>query len=450
MDIVFVKPSMTAERSADAMEPLVFGLLSGLTPPDFNRTLFDEIVEEIDYNHPADLVALSVETFTAKRAYQIAMEYNKRGVPVVMGGYHPSFSPHEALQFADAIVIGDAESVWRDLLNDFKEGTPRRIYRGEMRALHELHFDRNIFTSKNYSGLVPVQFGRGCGLSCDFCSIHALYGRTLRLRPVSEVVTEVDSLRHRPVLFVDDNFHPTSDQSRKLMTELIPVNARWVCQMTPSEAQDDSVLELMRQSGCFAVYMGFESLEDGSLKQIQKPWRDAHRRYRDIVSRFRNHGIMIVGTFVFGYDHDTEDTFDKILDFSIESKLTLASFHPLAPTPGTSLYSRLKNQGRLIQDPWWLDSEYRYGKSMFHPMGMTAEQLESGCYRLRSDFYRFGCIMKRVTAVRSNARSLFNLAIYFKANLILRNVVHSKQGSILGDGSEISPVFPSGTRQRSH
>ncbi len=216
MNIVFLRPSMTADRSADAMEPLVFGLLSGLTPPEYDKTLFDEHVEDIDFDHPADLVAISVETFTAKRAYQIAQKYNKRGVPVVMGGYHPSFCPQEVLQFADSIVIGDAEGVWANLLSDFREGNLKRIYRGKMAALEGLYFDRGIFGRKKYNGIAPVQFSRGCGLSCDFCSIHAFYGRTLRYRPVDEVAAEVASLSHRPIFFVDENFHRVSHQSREL------------------------------------------------------------------------------------------------------------------------------------------------------------------------------------------------------------------------------------------
>jgi radical SAM superfamily enzyme YgiQ (UPF0313 family) len=190
MKITFIRPSITGRRAYDAMEPLAFAILAGLTPQDIELDFFDERLEEIPADHETELVALTVETYTARRAYQIAGSFRRRGVPVVMGGYHASFLPEEALQFADAVVINDAEGVWEEVVRDAQDGKLRKTYQSRrLPALAGLKFDRRIFRGKRYKAASPVQYGRGCKYACDFCSIHAFYGSSLRQRPVGEVAS---------------------------------------------------------------------------------------------------------------------------------------------------------------------------------------------------------------------------------------------------------------------
>lgn len=434
---------MTCGVPGDALEPLVFAILAGLTPPDVERVLYDEHIETIPFDEPTDLAALTVETFTAKRAYQIAMQYHRRGVPVVMGGYHPTLQPREALQFATSIVVGDAEGVWADVIEDAKKGTLRPIYENRYPSLDGLRPDHTIFEGKRYKTMALVQFGRGCRFACDFCSIHAFYGNNTRQRPIHQIVEEIEQVGRKYVFFTDDNLFTDISTARELFTALKPLGIHWACQISLDVAADKELVRLMAQSGCMSVLVGFESLVEENLRQMRKSWNRAHGTYEELVRVFNGHGIMVYGTFVFGYDHDTVDSFELILDFTLRCKLFLANFNPLAPTPGTPLYERLRREGRLIHDPWWLHPDYRYGQSMFHPRQMTAEQLADGCYWARTQFNKYSCILQRALNFHANCRNLRNASIYLTANLINRREIHRKQGLPLGDGSELKSLFES-------
>ena len=201
MRITFVRPNLYNMRSSDALQPLVFAILKGLTPSSIETRLYDERLEPIPFEEKTDLVAITVETFTARRAYEIGDEFRKRGVPVVMGGYHATFMPDEVLQHADSVVIGDAEGLWQQVIADAKDKNLKPIYRQSIHpGLKGLAYDRSIFKGKRYRPVTPVQYGRGCRFACDFCSIHAFYGKDLRQREIPEVVEEIERQNSRHVL----------------------------------------------------------------------------------------------------------------------------------------------------------------------------------------------------------------------------------------------------------
>jgi len=428
----------------DSLEPLVFAILSGLTPPDVDRALYDDRVEAIPFDEPTDLVALTVETATAKRAYQIAVEYHARGVPTVMGGCHPTLAPDEALGYATSIVVGDAEGIWGEVLKDAAGGALRPVYENRSPALESLPVDRSIINGKRYGPVALVQFGRGCRFSCDFCSVRAFYGSSVRHRSVADVVAEVERVGRRHVFFVDDNIFVDPDRAKELFEALIPLNVRWSCQASLDTAEDGDLLRLMQRSGCGLVTIGFESMIDENLEQMGKAWNRRHGDYGEIVRAYHGHGIMVYGTFVFGYDHDTVQSFDAALDFAIRSKLCLANFNPLCPTPATPLYERLKEEGRLINDPWWLHPDYRYGQSMFRPLRMTAEDLEEGCYRARSRFNTYASILNRSFGRGGNGASANRPGFSLFVNLISRRQIHRKQGRPLGEGDVPDPIYEEG------
>jgi radical SAM superfamily enzyme YgiQ (UPF0313 family) len=441
MKVTFVRPSMMRGAAGDSLEPLVFAILSGLTPPEIDRVLYDDRLEVIPYDEPTDLVALTVETATAKRAYQIASEYHRRGVPVVMGGCHPTLAPDEALGYASSIVIGDAEGVWGDVVDDAARGALKPVYERRAPDLNGVPVDRSIFRGKRYGPLALVQFGRGCRFSCEFCSVRAFYGSNIRHRPVRQVVDEVRRLRRRHVFFVDDNLFVDRDRSRQLLEALIPLRVRWSCQASLDTTVDQGLLRLMQRSGCLLVIVGFESMNRENLEQMGKQWNLRQGGYAEVVRAFHDHGIMVYGTFVFGYDHDTVDSFDTALEFAIGSKLCLANFNPLCPTPATPLYDRLKDEGRLINDPWWLHPDYRYGQSMLRPLRMTARDLELGCYRARSRFNTYGCILQRSFARGANGKFSNRPGFSLLVNLVSRRQIHGKQSMPLGDGDAPVPVY---------
>ncbi|MBW3540596.1 MAG: B12-binding domain-containing radical SAM protein [Planctomycetes bacterium] len=440
MKITFIRPNMFLKRSSDAMEPLCFAILKSLTPPDVETVLYDERLETIPCDEPTDLVAMTVETYTARRSYQIAAEYRRRGVPVVMGGYHPTFVPDEALQFADAVVLGDAEGIWEAVVEDARHNRLQTIYRqDEFPPLAGGHPDRSIFRGKRYAPITLLQYGRGCKYNCDFCSIRAFYGANLRQRPVREVVEEIERVGRRHVFLVDDNIFVDIPRARELFRALIPLRILWSCQVSIDVAADRELVRLMQQSGCATAVVGFESLDAGNLRQMNKSWNLKYGNYETSIRALREAGIMIYGTFVFGYDRDTPDSFDAAVEFAIRNKFYLANFNPLTPTPGARLYERLKREGRLIYDKWWLEPGYRYGEATFHPRGMTSDELTAGCYRARTQFNRYGSIFRRTFDLRTNLRTPYRFGVYLLSNLISRREVHAKQNQPLGSAAPLEP-----------
>ena len=433
MKITFIRPNLYDDRSADAMEPLCFAILKSLTPAEFEIDFYDERLEEVPFDIDTDLVAMTVETYTARRAYQIADRFRQRGIPVVMGGYHPTFLPEETLEHADSIVKGDAEGVWPALLEDLVKGRMKQVYESaEFQPLVGHMPDRSIFEGKNYGPMGLVQFSRGCRFNCTFCSIRAFYGNSLRQRPVEDVVEDMRRSGKRHFFIVDDNLFVNTEKSRELFEALVPLNITWSCQVSIDVARDPALVGLMARSGCISALIGFESLDPDSLRQVRKHWNVKWQSYDDAIAVFRNAGIMLYGTFVFGCDNDTAASFDKAVEFAIRHKFLLANFNPLTPMPGAKLYDTMQAEGRLQHDRWWLDPAFRYGDATFEPANMTATELTEGCFAARTRFNTWRSISQRLFDWQTNFRSPYRAAIFCAANLVSRREIYSKQARHLG------------------
>jgi hypothetical protein len=281
--VTFVRPNIYADRSRDALEPLVFALLAGLTPPDVECELFDERLEPLPEVLDTDLVAITAETYTARRAYQLATQYRRQGIPVVLGGYHPTFCPQEALQYARSVVLNDAEEVWPQIIADARRGRLQPIYQGGYPSLAERPLDRSIFQGKRYRPVALVQFGRGCRYACDFCSIHAFYGHNLRWRPVAEVVEELVQINRPYIFFADDNLFNDRARLQELLAAIRPLKLRWSCQASLDVAADRSLVRQLAESGCVSVMIGFESLDRDNLRQMRKSWNAKHGAYSELI-----------------------------------------------------------------------------------------------------------------------------------------------------------------------
>jgi radical SAM superfamily enzyme YgiQ (UPF0313 family) len=454
MRITFVRPNLHPGRSSDAMEPLAFAILASLTPSDVEVVLHDERLAPVPLDDPTDLVAMTVETYTARRAYQLASAYRARSVPVVMGGYHPTFLPDEAALFADSLVLGDAEGVWPQVVEDARRGRLRPVYhQAEHPTLAGRPLpDRSIFAGKRYAPISLIQYGRGCRFHCDFCSIHAFYGTNLRQRPVSEVCTDIERADHRLVFFVDDNLFVDVPRAKELFRAIAPLGITWTCQTSIDIARDRELVALMAKSGCTSALFGFESLDLHNLRQMRKGWNLKWQDYDTSIGVMHDAGIMIWGMFVLGYDHDTADSFDVTVEFAIRHKFFLANFNPLTPTPGAALYDRLAREGRLIYDRWWIDPRYRYGAATFHPRGMTAEELTAGCWRARRVFHTAGSMGRRFFAPHNGLAGPRHAFQFLAANFISRREIHRKQNLPLGSPEPLDlpdvlpPVPPLGRR----
>ncbi len=298
MHITLIYPSLGGKVRAIQMQPLTMAALAGLTPPDVAVAFYDDRIEEIPYDAPTDLAGISVQTLTAKRAYEIAAEYRRRGVPVVLGGFHVAAAPDEAAEQANAIVIGQAENLWPGLIADRRNGRLQRIYQSDVPPdLQRLSYRREIFWGKRYLSMHLVEFGRGCPHACSFCSVSAYFESRKSCRPVTEVIREIRELPPGRILFADDNLIGDSGRARELFRALIPLRRRWVAQADIEIAFDDELLELAVASGCWGLLIGFESLNGESLRQMRKSTFSDFRRYDEAVRKIHDRGIRICASF---------------------------------------------------------------------------------------------------------------------------------------------------------
>ncbi len=417
------------------MEPLPPAALAGLTPDDVEIRFYDDRMESIPYDEPTDLVALSVETYTAKRAYQIASEYRSRGVPVVMGGFHAMLCPEEVAQHAEAVVVGEAEELWPRVVDDARHGTLQKFYRQVGRpSLNKLRMDRSIFEGKRYLPIGLVEAGRGCHFRCEFCAVQTVFGATQTRRPVDAVLAEIAAMKDRKKLFffVDDNITSNLEEAKAFFRALIPLKIRWVSQSSINAAHDEEFLDLMARSGCQGVLIGFESLNPENLKSMNKGFNTMKGGFLKALENLRRHRIRLYATFIFGYDSDTPESFAQTTAFAREQGFYITAFNHLTPFPGTPLYSRLQKEGRLLYDAWWLDERYSYNKIPFQPKGMSPEELQRGCVEARRSFYSWPSILERsIDPVnRSNG---FMFRNFFLINAMHRQEVSQRDHYPLGD-----------------
>ena len=432
MKVTFIRPTMVKGiRSSDAMHPLAFAVLAGLTPPDVEIEFFDERIEEIPEHLQSDLVAISVQTFTARRAYEIAQGFMQEKIPVVLGGYHPTFRTAEALQHADSVVVGPAEGVWERVVKDANAGALAKIYRRDTPLMLDgISYDRTVFKGKQYSSFVPVEFIRGCKYACEFCSVASFNQNKYVARPISEVIEEIKKLETKNIILIDDNIFADEKKAMELFHALIPLKIRWGAQASIDIVNNDEVLSLMARSGCRVVSIGFESLNTKNLKKMNKGFNTAKTDYKAAIKKIYGHGIMIQAFFLLGYDYDTADTFDQTIEFALQHKFFLAGFNTLTPQPGTRLFQRYKAERRLLDENWWLNEKYKYGEVMFQPKNMSSEELKKGCIKARMQFYKYAQILKRSIGDRMTISKLKNLGIHFAGNLIARREILQKMKNI--------------------
>ncbi len=420
------------------MEPLPAATIAGLTPNDVEIKFYDDRLELIPFDEPTDLVAISIETYTAKRAYQIASEYRQRGVPVVMGGFHAMLCPEEVADYAESVVVGEAEEIWPRVIDDYRHGRPEKFYRPEARpSLKGLKPDRTIFRGKRYLPIGLVEAGRGCHFKCDFCAIQTVFNQTQTRRPVDEIMAELEWMKHQNkkfIFFVDDNIIANLKQAKELFRALIPLKIRWVSQASINVAHDEEFLDLLTRSGCQGLLIGFESLNPDNLKAMAKSFNTMKGGYEQALANLRRYGIRLYVTFIFGYDLDTPASFAETVEFAKSHRFYISAFNHLTPFPGTPLYKRLEAEGRLLYEAWWLDGAYSYNKIPFQPARMSPEQVQQGCLAARRAFYAIPSIIRRgLDPV--NRPDFFMFRQFFLINGMIRAEVGLRDHYPLGDMS---------------
>lgn len=435
MKITFILPAIGKKPGEKyigtwKMEPLTIAVLKSLTPPDLETEFYDDRLECINYDTKTDLVIITVETYTAKRSYRIADQFRQRGIPVIMGGYHVTLLPEEACQYADSIITGNAETVWQIMLEDFQNQQLKKVYHGTV-EYSDVPPDKSIFAGKQYLPISLVETGRGCCHSCEFCAVSTYYHCKYYQREHQNIIRDIQNSTHNFYFLVDDNLIADLNNAKALLQKITPLKIKWAGQGTLTMAKDKELLKLMKKSGCELILIGFESLEEESLKQMNKSFNVALGERDELVQRIHDAGIGIYATFVFGYDGDTYQTFADTLDFAKKHNFYTAAFNHLLPHPGTKLYQRLKEEKRLIYDQWWLDEHYIYGDIAFQPKNMSAAELSRLCRQARKEFANFSTVFKRGLYSIKRSSPLMWL-LFWSMNLRLGKEVDEKMKIPLG------------------
>jgi radical SAM superfamily enzyme YgiQ (UPF0313 family) len=401
------------KRKKAIIPPLGLAMVAALTPPEVEVSLTDENVTVIDFQKETDLVGITALTITAQRAYEIADTFRARGVKVVLGGIHPSVLPEEARQHADAIVIGEAESVWPKVIEDFKANKLQGVYQQlERPSLVGLPIPRrDLFANGAYYVTNTLSTTRGCPYSCSFCSVTSFFGHTYRCRPVEEVLKEIETLDQRKVIgFVDDNIVGNPKFAKELFRALLPYKIKWVSQASVTIARDDELLKLAVASGCIALLIGFETLSPANLAAVGKKVNIVDE-YETVIKKIHSHGIAIHGFFILGLDEDDESVFERTLHFAQKMRLESAQFAWPVPYPGTALCESLDKTGRVVTKDW---SRYE-SNLVFEPKLMSREMLQQRRDWVWRKFYSLPSIWRRVGLARRNLIALWVINLYYRA-----------------------------------
>ena len=368
--------------------------IAALTPPEWDVKIHDARIAPVDYERDAALVGITAYSSEITSAYEIADNFRLRGIPVVMGGVHVSALPDEALQHADAVVIGEAEYVWKSILEDREAGKLQRIYHSDRYCdMQDMPYPRrDLLPRSMYTSYNTLQATRGCPFDCDYCSVTGVFGKKFRMRPVEQVIEEIRSFDTKEFFFVDDNICGHPQYAKKLFRALIPLKKTWGGQTSITFADDQELLDLYAQSGGRYAFIGIETISPKNLASVNKEWNKADN-YETAIRRIHKAGINIVGSFIFGLDDDDASVFPKTLAFIMKNKIAAAQYHILTPLPGTRLYEEMERDKRLIDRDW---ANYHTSDVVFQPKNMTVRELQDGYHWIFRETYSLGNTMKRI------------------------------------------------------
>ncbi len=408
MKIVLISPKGPLYRNKGGIfkktlryQPLTLTTLAALIPAELNAEvkLIDEGIEEVSANIEADLIGMTVITGNSKRAYELAQEFRRCGITVVLGGPHITLLPDEAQQHADAVCVGYAEETWPQLLRDLVNGELKPIYRQsasfsfENLAPANRPFPKRELLNKNhYLTQAVFEATRSCKHDCEFCVAPSAWGRKQLQKPVAWVVEDIRRVGEKKIIFVDLNLIADKDYAKELCRALIPLNVKWFGLSTVLIAHDSELMELMARSGCQGLLLGLETVSEGSLGDAKKVF-NASVDFKQVIQDLHKLGISIQGCFVFGLDHDTNDVFDATVEFAIDTGIELPRFSVLTPFPGTPLFHRLQQEERINSYDWEL---YDGQHVVFQPKNMTVPELIAGHERAWKQVYRWSAIAKRL------------------------------------------------------
>jgi radical SAM superfamily enzyme YgiQ (UPF0313 family) len=408
------------ERSKTVASLPSLGLLTlaGMTP-ETHHVEYIEINDLSQHDATAageyDLVAISSYSAQIDEAYTLAQKYYKNGIPVVMGGPHVSIQANEALQFCNTVVIGEGEPFWLQVLRDAENATLKPAY-GSLKSDYDLADSPipkyELLDISKYNRLT-VQTSRGCPHQCEFCASSVVLTKKYKQKPVENVLREIDHIlelwKHPFIEFADDNSFVNHNYWKDLLTRLNGKGIRWFTETDLSVAEDEQLLQLMRETGCAQVLIGLESPVKSGLYdlELRSNWKlKQFPNYIDAIKVIQSHGITVNGCFVVGLDGHTTDIFDQIFDFVKNSELYEVQITLMTPFPGTPLYDRLLREQRLIEPYNW--KKCTLFDINFHPADMTIDELHDGFKNLAVELYSEEFTNLRRQAFRESLRRKTN------------------------------------------
>ena len=404
MFVKFILPALT-EATSPLFRPIKYSLfpplglatLAAYLAPEDHAFIVDEHVERLRLDDAPEMVVIQVYITSARRSYEIADSYRRRGIFVCLGGLHVTSLPEEAAAHADAIFIGPGEDTWPRFLVDFRAGRPEPRYESRTRTLEGAPPIRRDLI-KRHLYLVPnsIVVSRGCPHVCDFCYKEAFFqgGRSFYTQTVDDALAEIQRLSGRHLYFLDDHLFGARRFAAELFEGMKGMGRIWQAAGTVNSILESRfeprLLEKAAACGLRSLFVGFESINVASLKE-QRKYQNLNRDYGEAIARLHGLGIMVNGSFVFGMDEDDPSVFERTVEWAVRQGIETATFHILTPYPGTALYTRIAGQGRLLHRDWDL---YDTRHTVFRPARMTPEQLEEGYWRAYREFYRWPAILE--------------------------------------------------------
>lgn len=425
--------------------PLALGVVAALTPPHWEVEIHDENFEPFEYKE-ADLVGFTSLTATINRCYEIAGWYRQNGIKTVIGGIHASMLPEEAVRYVDSVVVGEAEGIWGQVIRDFEKGRMQSIYNAPLPSMVDSPGPRIQLYHPGYH-FGSLQTTRGCPMKCEFCSVHTFNGSKYRLRPVDQAVKDFAVIPQELVYVVDDNFVGYSKRARDHAVEFfrkvaeLNLGKQWAGSASMNIAEDEEVLHWAAKSGCKLIFLGIESELIEQLEQSHKSvnLRIGVDRYKEVYEKIHQHGISVLGAFIFGLDNDTPETLANRTNYILQSDIDIMQASVLTPLPGTDLFNRFQAEGRLIYHDYPADWErYNYAEVVFRPQKMSPEELEQVIYENWEKLYDLKSLKKKFLNTLKLTKDPAAASWAFTSNLHLRNFVFEGSKEFV----DLNEVFP--------
>lgn len=428
MKILLISPCPIHEQRPNSMSipQLTLSLIAGMTPPENEVEICEEVYgDTINFDGDYNVIGITIMTQTCLRGYEIANEFRKRGKTVVFGGIHATCLPEEAIQYGDAVVVGEAEGgLWEQVLNDISAKKLKPFYKlDHLPDLQNMPMPRRdlIRCHSGRFSVTPIETTRGCPYNCDFCTVSRFFGTKQRHKSIKNILAEVEQCPQKFLFFLDDNITGDRKFAKELFTGLIPLKKRWVGQASIGLAKDKELLNLASKSGCGALLIGFESMTQSGMDQYRKSLKSIRQNVA-AISRLRDNGILTMASLIFGLDNDTEDVFEAGLNFINSSRTAFFQSCVVTPYPGTPVFERMRSEGRILTDDW---SKYDATKVIIRPKNFSSELLLEKSNKIQTEVYGNWSQIKR--AWPNMQLGIYHSIIYYSLNRGYKHRHHHKK-----------------------